>query len=132
MQDVPNVCELCLDRLRKIVHILPKSGYHKNNTGTDGADNNAHVVLLDHKYLVTFFSFAHCMLTFALPIYYPKDVWGNSHLIKNETQTIVLMVLSCLCASETVKQCQPGRLNQLDVPLRDINNLTEQICLAQV
>lgn len=55
MQDVPNVCELCLDRLRKIVHILPKSGYHKNNTSTDGADNNAHVVLLDHKYLESFF-----------------------------------------------------------------------------
>lgn len=64
MIDVPNVCELCLDRLRKIVHILPKSGYPKNNTGTDGADNNAHVVLLDHKYLVTF-SLSHtaCLLS---------------------------------------------------------------------
>lgn len=46
MQDVPNICELCLDTLHNILHILPKSGYQKSN-GTDGNDNNVHIVLLD-------------------------------------------------------------------------------------
>lgn len=60
--------------LCNIVHILPKSGYHKNKNGTDGTVNNVLVVLLDLKYLESSITQAHCTLTFALPIYYLKDM----------------------------------------------------------
>lgn len=71
MQDVPNICELCLGTLRNIVHILPKTGYHKNNNGTDGTDKNVHVVLLDLKYLQSSFARTH---TACLLLHYPSAI----------------------------------------------------------
>lgn len=68
--------------LCNIMHISPKSGYHKNNNGTDGTAKNVHAVLLDSKYLHRFFTCMHTATLVQIPSTVPR-------IKKYETQTTV-------------------------------------------